>query len=254
MIDSGLDEIVLLFEDDLSAVASEWRYPDFEMLLDGSLLLEQCAASQVKAVYVCVGNKLAVQALVFFLLKIDENGVVADQFNVPLRYLASQAGLGPDLGGGQRVRMASVKNCPIPWHSKHLWEPEGVGDVHPAKRVQKIVWRNRLGLTERKVVADADLNASSLEQLQASLEQRLQATLDASGSIDVRSLIGQHNQQLQQLATRFEYELAQQQQGHADALRMQHEELQKLRSALRQEKNRSRRLQQLLRGDAQSQS
>lgn len=252
MIDSGLDEIVFLFEDDLSAVASEWRYPDFELLLDGSVLLEQFAASLVKAVYVSVGNKLAVQSLVFFLLKIDENGVVTQKFNVPLRYLSSQAGLGPDLGSGQRVRVASRKNCPVPWHSKHLWEPRGVGDLHPAKRIQKLVWRNRLGLTERKMVASADLNASSLQQLQTSLEDRLQATLDASGSVDVRGLIEQHNQQLRQLATRFEFELAQQQEGHADALRQQQEELQKLRSALRQEKGRSRRLQQLLRGDTES--
>lgn len=250
MNETGLDEIVLLFEDDLSAVASEWRYPDFEMLVDGSLLLEQFAASQVKAAYVSVGNKLAVHSLVFFLLKIDENGLVTDQFKVPLRYLASQSGLGPDLGGGQRVRVASRKNCPVPWHSKHLWEPQGVGDLHPAKRIQKLVWRNRLGLTPRKVVADADLSSPSP---QASLEDRLQATLDANGSVDVRSLIGQHSQQLQQLAARFEYELAQQQEGHADALRQQQEELQKVRSALRQEKSRSRRLQQLLRGDAQSQ-
>jgi hypothetical protein len=253
MIESGLDEIVLLFEDDLSAVASEWRYPDFELLVEGSLLLEQFAASQVKAAYVSVGNKLAINSLVFFLLKIDENGLVTDQFKLPLRYLASQAGLGPDLGGGQCVRVASRKNCPVPWHSKHLWEPQGVGDLHPAKRIQKLVWRNRLGLTSRKVVADVDLNTSSLQQLQATLEDRLQATLDANGSVDVRSLIGQHNQQLQQLATRFEYELAQQQEGHADALRQRQEELQKVRSALRQEKSRSRRLQQLLRGDAQSQ-
>lgn len=253
MIENGLDEIVLLFEDDLSAVASEWQYPDFELLLDGALLLEQFAASEVKGVYVAVGNKLAVHSLVFFLLKVDENGLVTDEFNLPLRYLASQAGLGPDLGGGQRVRLASRKNCPVPWHSKHLWEPEGVGDLHPAKRVQKIVWRNRLGLASRNVVADVDLNATNLQQLQAKLEDRLQATLDASGSVDVKSLINQHNQQLQQLATRFEYELAQQQEGHADALRQQREELQKLRSALRQEKSRSRRLQQLLRGDAQSQ-
>ena len=153
MIDSGLDEIVLLFEEDLSAVASEWRYADFEMLLDGSLLLEQFAASQVKAVYVSVGNKLTIESLVFFLLKVDENGLVKEQFNIPLRYLASQAGLGPDLGSGQRVRIASRKNCPVPWHSKHLWEPQGVGDLHPSKRIQKVVWRNRLGLASRNVVA-----------------------------------------------------------------------------------------------------
>ncbi len=252
MTEEGLDEIVLLFESDLSAINTELHYKEFEALLNGSATLAQYAASQVRGVYVAVGNKLSVRAMVFFYMKVDEHGRVDEQFNVPLRYLARQAGLGPDLGSGQQVRIASRRSCPVPWHAKHLWEPQGVGDLHPAKRVQKIVWRNRLELTPRKVVASMDLNTKSMQALHATLEKRLQDTLTQQGSVDVPSLIAQHNQQLQQLAQRFELELAHQQQGHEDALRGKQEELQKLRTALRHEKSRNRRLQEMLRGDAES--
>ena len=242
----GLEEAIFLFAEDLSAVASEMRYVEFEALLNHSASIEQFAASNVRAAYVVVGEGLAVRAIVFFTFQVDEEGRVDDRFNVPLRYLAKQAGRGPDLGSGKPIRMACRSHCPVPWQAAKLWEPEGVGDVHPAIRLQKIVKRNRLGLKPRRVSIPDE---NSPAQTQQALEARLDEALDQRGRIDVQALIRSHQDQLQQIAAQFRRELAQQQQGYQVQLRGAQEEIQKLRHALRSEKSRSRRLQELLRGE-----
>ncbi|MEM6709787.1 MAG: hypothetical protein AAF648_13480 [Pseudomonadota bacterium] len=243
----GLEEAVFVFADDLSAIASEMRYVEFEALLNRSASLEQFAASEVRAAYAVIGEGLAIRALVFFVFKVDEEGLIDDRFNVPLRYLAKQAGKGPDLGSGRPIRMACRSHCPVPWQATNLWQPEGVGDVHPAIRLQKAVKRNKLGLKPRRVhIPDGESPAITQQELEARLAQ----TLDNRGRINVQALINSHNEQLKQVAMQFRRELAQQQQGFGEQLRGAREEVQRLRHALRAEKNRNRRLQELLRGDA----
>ncbi|MGI9326114.1 MAG: hypothetical protein ACR2PZ_12900 [Pseudomonadales bacterium] len=243
-----LDELVFLFEDDLSAIASEMRYSEFESLLNHSATLEQFAASLVRSAYVVVGEALTIRAIVFFLLKIDEEGCVDDRFNVPLRYLAKQAARGPDLGSGRRILMACRSHCPVPWHAANLWEPEGVGDVHPAMRLQKAVWRNKLELKPRASRIASIVEGEDLHATAQSLESKLESTLE-DGKVSVQSLIHTHNDQLQQVASQFRRELAAQQQAFMDQLRGAREEIQKLRTALKHEKTRTRRLQELLRGE-----
>lgn len=242
----GLEEVVFLFADDLSAIASEMHYSEFEALLNRSASIEQFAASRVRAAYVVVGEGLAIRAIVFFTFRVDEEGQIDDRFNVPLRYLARQAGKGPDLGHGRPIRMACRSHCPVPWQASNLWDPVGVGDVNPAIRLQKTVTRNRLGLKPRRLMLPDQESPAVLKQ---SLEERLSQTLDDRGRINVQALIASHNEQLQQVAAQFRRELAQQQQAHGEQLRSTREELQKLRQALRNEKSRNRRLQELLRGD-----
>ncbi|MEM1230674.1 MAG: hypothetical protein AAGI15_09065 [Pseudomonadota bacterium] len=244
-----LDELIFLFEEDLSALASEMRYSEFESLLNRSASLAQFAAARVRAAYVVVGEALTVRAVVFFRLRVDEDGYVDDRFNVPLRYLAKQAGPGPDLGTGKRIRMASRGHCPVPWHASSLWEPEGVGDVHPAMRLQKAVWRNKLELKPRASRMAQLAEQDELQATAANLQSRLARTIDGSGKINVQSLIQSHNEQLQQVAQQFRRELQTQQQAYMDQLRVARDEIAKLRSALNQERSRSRRLQELLRGD-----
>ena len=93
----GLEEIVLLFEEDGSAIDSEMLFSEFETLISGSSKgetanLVQFAASLVKAVYALVGASLTVRAMVFFQFQVDENGNVDTAFNLPLKYLIEQAG------------------------------------------------------------------------------------------------------------------------------------------------------------------
>jgi hypothetical protein len=141
----SLQEVIVLFDPAASTVVTEMSADDFDELLAGERLLEGRAASTVRAAYVQVGTGLAVRAVVFFQVSVDARGYIDPAFNVPLEYMAHQAGAGPDLGAG-RINMACRSQCPIPWHSVNLWEPAGWDETHSAMEIQKAVWRNRLSL------------------------------------------------------------------------------------------------------------
>jgi hypothetical protein len=144
-IAEGLQQMVALFDATATTIEAELSVADFDELLAGERTLIGREGSIVRAAYVEVGTGLAVKALVFFQVKVDARGCLDPSFNVPLEYMAQQAGAGPDLGSGP-VRMACRSQCPIPWHAINLWEPAGRDESHVAVQVQKILWRNRLGL------------------------------------------------------------------------------------------------------------
>jgi hypothetical protein len=246
-----LDEIVLVFREDLSAIATEMRFAEFEALINQSATLEAFAASVVRAAYVAVGRGLSVRAAVLFLLKVDEAGRIDPHFNVPLRYLARQAGAGPDIGTGRRVRLACRGMCPVPWHSTNLWEPPANLDAHPLLVVQKAVWRNKLklkALNGQFGPAEAP-EFIGLEDYKKDLEQRLDQTIGDDGRVNLTNLIQQHNVQLDKLRRHHRDELEQQQQAYLEQLRSARDEIHKLKAALRHEQGRNRRLQELLRGE-----
>jgi hypothetical protein len=142
---AAFQELVVLFDATASRVERELHIDDFDGLLAGEWILEDRAADTVRAAYVQVGPALAVTGIVFFQLKLDGLGYADPAFNVPLEYMALQAGPGPDLGAGP-VRMACRSQCPVPWHTINLWEPAGLGEAHTAMEIQQAVWRNRLAL------------------------------------------------------------------------------------------------------------
>ncbi|MDH3643765.1 MAG: hypothetical protein OES38_16795 [Gammaproteobacteria bacterium] len=245
----GLDEIVLLFTADATAVSSEMRFPEFEALVNQAATLDEHAASMVNAVYGVVGAGLAVRGLVFFRFKVDEDGHLDSAFNVPLRYLVRNAGAGPDLGMGP-VRLACRGRCPVPWHSVNLWDPQGEGDAHPAMLAQKAVWRNKLAL---KPMATRHIHdevvCSTISDEHQILEERLTETFGTEGKVSLQQLIAQHNQQLSEASTKYRADLQQQQRAYLDQIRDCRDEIQKLKATLRHEQERSRRLQELLRGE-----
>jgi len=296
----GLAEAVLLFEPDGNAITQEMRLVEFESLVTGAATLDEFAASVVKAAYVVVGNALAVQGIAFFTFRVDEDGRIDPAFNLPLRYLVDNAGKGPDLGSG-KIRLACRGQCPVPWHSVNLWQPLLDGEQGAPVRVQKAIWRNRLGLkaTGRLEEASDELELDEnhangatrvepgrpeppLEPSRATpaptplpsrpeprraaphridarpggwqpepreLEARLTETFGQEGKVSVQNLIRQHNDQLSRVSERYRSDLERQQQMYLDQIRGCRDEIQRLKSALRQEQDRSRRLQQLLRGE-----
>lgn len=141
----GFQEVVFLFDAAGSKIDLEMRLGQFNGLLAQKGTLGSHAASTPKAAYAQVGAGLAVRAVVFYLFKVNEQGYVDPAFNLPLEYMAQNAGEGPDLGNGI-ISMACRSQCPVPWHAINMWEPAGEGKKHPAMLVQKAVWRNRLGL------------------------------------------------------------------------------------------------------------
>jgi hypothetical protein len=190
-----------------------------------------------------------VRGLVFFQFNVDEDGLVAASFNVPLRYLVGNAGLGPDLGMGP-IRLACRGQCPVPWHSVNLWEPQGEGDSHPAMLAQKAVWRNRLGLKPMatKQIHD-DVVCSTISEEQLVLEERLTETFGEEGKVSLQQLIAQHSVQLTEVGQRYRSDLQQQQRAYLDQIRDCRDEIQQLKATLRHEQERTRRLQELLRGE-----
>lgn len=256
----GYEEIVLLFDADLSGIDSEYTASDFEALIAGGASLSQFAASVVKAAFAVVGSALSVRAMVFFTFKVDEDGLADPNFNLPLRYLADNAGPGPDLGAGA-IRLACRGQCPVPWHSVNMWEPDADPDAGAVAVVQKVVWRNRLGLKPSAAI-DRVLETDNLRLVengferaegriatQQLMEARLTETFGEEGKVDLQTLIRQHNDRLTEVSSKYREELAQQQQTYLMQIRDCRDEIRELKSALRQEQQKSRRLQSLLRGD-----
>jgi hypothetical protein len=283
----GAQEVIVVFDPSGSKVDAEISMESFQKLLSHDGTLAAQAASLVKAAYAQVGAGLAVRALVFFQFRVDEEGRLDPAFNLPLEYMANNAGLGPDLGLGP-VRMASRAQCPVPWHGINLWEPTMTGDAHPAQLVQKAVWRNRVGLTPvpvtrtRQVVAEARSGKRRPHEAVLELDQALGAggevhiaeapqiesrvaagmgepprsrgrarrqTVDRSRERSDGRAPGRDAVPLLPPSDHFRAEMQRQQQGYLEQIKACREEIQKLKSALRHERERNRRLQQLLRGD-----
>ena len=247
----GFEEAVLIFDVDSSGVDIEMRASDFDQLVAGAGGLEQYAASVVKAAFAVVGAALSVRSMVFFTFNVDEEGVVDPNFNLPLRYLADNAGPGPDLGAGP-VRLACRGKCPVPWHSVNMWEPVSDSEDGSIQQVQKAIWRNQLslkpsGALER--IAGNDLVLTEVGAAHKDLETRLAQTFGEEGKVDLQGLIRQHNNRLSDVSDRYRTEIQDQQQGYLNQIKGCREEIRELKSALRHEQQRSRRLQELLRGE-----
>ena len=278
MPNGGQQEVVMLFNNEGNVMA-EMYFSTFERLLNGDNTLEGHAASVVKAAYCVVGNGLAVRGAVFFLFSVNEEGYVDPSFNLPLRYLVQQAGVAEDLGQGG-VRKASRGQCPVPWHAVNLWEPESDKGL---SQVQSRIYRNKLKLKNSTGCRDEDFfppQARTIElsssdsrhdvdyQLQGNNLTRLNGddqpdTQDKTqmfaakltevfgdaGKLSLQDLIRLHAEQLEQAKTQYREQVEAQQMSYLDQLRCAREEIHELKVELRQEQGRSRRLQQMLRGD-----
>jgi hypothetical protein len=265
-------EAVFFFDGE--EIAVEMHYAEFESLLNQATTLEQFAASLVRGAYVVVGTGLAIRGMVTFLLRIDENGRADPNFTVPLRHLVRHAGPGPDIGHGP-IRLASRTQCSVSWHAMNLWEPEGEGDAHPLRVVQRMVWRNRLALklskTDESPFGDSPAtdaptavpNASkavvkavpkpaprkSAAKAPNRADDKIDQAFGEEGRISLTQLIQQHNTSVDSLTRKYRLDLEQQQQIYLDQIRGCRDEIQRLKTLLRHEQNRNRRLQQLLRGE-----
>ena len=145
MTDSHFEEVVYLFVD--GQVASELSYSAFEQHIERRTPIPgaPAGATLCRAGFAIVGPELRVHGLVFFLLQLDDSGRPDKGFNIPLPYLAKNAGVGPDLGYG-RVPMACRGSCSVPWHANNLWDPTMDPAVNPMDALVAAVQNNRLQL------------------------------------------------------------------------------------------------------------
>lgn len=228
-------ELVVLFDAAGDAIEQEMPMGRFERLQQGLEQLETRAGESVRAAYVTIEPGLRVAGLVFFLLPFDATGAIPESFNLPLEYLAEFAGERSDLGIGP-VRAASRAQCPVPWMALKLWEPDARPDG-PARAIQRTVLLNRLGLNSHSaamaaapatrsdavlaVAAPVARGNQALALERAAAQSAPEPQRDALGMIDP---------------------------SYLEQIRRLRAEVLELKGALRRERERNRRLQELLRG------
>lgn len=243
------NEAVYLFRED--RVVSEMRYSEFEAVLSGAASLDDWRGARVPCAYVAIGAGLHVRGLVFFELFVNAHGHADSGFNVPLRYLVRNAGHGPDLGAGA-IRLSCRGQCSVPWHANNLWQPTLSGPGNAPEQIQKLVRRNRLAFkapTSAQADEVAVAGAREAENI-AKLNGKVDSAFGNGGRVDVRQLLRRQSAQLDELKEKHREDIARQQQAYLDQIRGFSEEINRLRTALRQEKARSKRLQLMLRGEA----
>jgi hypothetical protein len=241
--------LVVVFDVAGAAVEQEMSLADFERLRKGETRLIHRAGESARAAYVTVGPGLRITGLVFFLLPFDPAGAVLDSFSVPLQYLADFAGIRNDLGIGA-VQVASRAQCPVPWLALKLWEPDA-SEAGPVTLIQRTVLLNRLGLSSNP----KGLIAPAAEQLDVGATARV-AVQATGGSRSAAAVFpaqpGSSAEPVARSSTATlaaaRHEWREIEQGYLEQIRKYRAELIELKSELRLERDRNRRLQALLRG------
>ncbi len=135
-------EAVMFFDE--KSVVKEMRYSEFEAVLDSMVGIPEFSGIQIKAAYITLTESLQITSCVMFLMGFDQKGNVDQDWNIPIRHLASRGGPGPNLGAGP-IRLACRSQCSIAWHQSELWEPQEQGSFDPFKAMSRALERNKLG-------------------------------------------------------------------------------------------------------------
>jgi uncharacterized small protein (DUF1192 family) len=133
------------------SIIKEMRYSEFEAVLDGVVGIPELANKEIQAAFVKINQSLQIHSLVMFQIDFNERGFADEDWNIPLRHLAENAGPGPDLGAGP-IRLACRSQCSVSWYQRELWEPSQK-DVDHFQLLKEAVERNKLGLiaTEKDI-------------------------------------------------------------------------------------------------------
>lgn len=131
------------------SIAKQMRYSEFEAVLDGVVGITELANKEVQAAYVKITPGLKVHSVVTFNIEFNSSGFADEDWNIPLRHLADNAGPGPDLGAGP-IRLACRSQCSVSWYQRELWEPNQ-REVNHFQLLKDAVTGNKLGL-----IADDD--------------------------------------------------------------------------------------------------
>ena len=127
-----------------TSVVKEMRYSEFEAVLDGVVGIVELSNKEVNAAYLKIDSTLRIHSLVTFQIAFNAQGFADEDWNIPLRHLAENAGPGPDLGAGP-IRLACRSQCSVSWYQRELWEPNQ-REVNHFKLLVDSVTRNKLGL------------------------------------------------------------------------------------------------------------
>ena len=155
---------------DQEKVVKEMLYPEFEAVLDGVVGLADCADPQITAVFGQLNVNVQVLGMAFFLLDVQADGQIKEDWNIPLRHLLDNAITGPDMGAGA-VRLVSHSSCPVAWYKDSLWDPCLDEPNNSFNLVADALKRNRLGIVAGE---QSDAETAAKEEMQAKYRERLQ--------------------------------------------------------------------------------
>jgi len=194
MRETQFEEVVYLLAN--GQVTAELPFATFEEHVDRQLPMVGAppGASLGRAAFAVIGPDLHIKGLVFFLLQFDELGRPDKNFNVPLPYLARNAGVGPDLGYGP-VPVACRGSCTVPWQANNLWDPSLAGSANPMDALVQAVQNNKLELDPQPFVERrADRAPASVSTDKLVAEQV--AALTTAHDLKVKELENHYEQKL----------------------------------------------------------
>ena len=139
---------VLFMED--GKITRQMLHSEFEAILDHFVPIMDFAGKRITAVYVDINGELDVTATVFFLVNFGADGLADENWNIPLKLLASQGSSGPDMGSGP-VRLVCRNRCPVAWHQAQLWDPPLGDGANAFTLLSNAVRENRLRLPKLEV-------------------------------------------------------------------------------------------------------
>lgn len=124
-------------------VARQMRATEFDAFLDGYVGLSDLADTDVRAVFVQLGDDLFVRGLVFFRIYFDEEGRADSHWNIPVESLVRKGAAGPDMGAGP-IRLVCRSRCPEKRFRSELWDPDMTPGSNHFQSIRKAVEANHL--------------------------------------------------------------------------------------------------------------
>lgn len=164
-------EAVVFF--DREEISKEMHYAEFEALLDCVVPMQEFAGRVIEAAYLRLDANLSVVGLVLFLVPFDDEGFVAQSWNVPLRQLVEGGTRGPDLGGGP-VKIATRSQCPVKGQESKLWDIRFTTAGNTLNLLQERLRDNRLGID---VIEAPPMSAPPASAASASMPQYASAAM-----------------------------------------------------------------------------
>lgn len=239
-----IGEAVYLFG--LSDPTVELHWGEFEALTTRAAPLPAFAGQELKGAYAQVGMELGIIAIAAFLIEFDKDGYVDTDWNVPLRDLVRNAGRGPDIGHGP-IKVASRRQCPIPWHIHHMWNPTD----NDCMKVQRFVERNKLGFAALPEQEEAPRPTKiKAKRLQRTLDRRAgRLDMDLGSSLSIEQLVTQHARKVKHIKEEQRKVMIAITKDYDGQMNKMKKEVVVLRHQLADEIDRNRRLGDLLRNN-----
>ena len=237
-----IGEAIYLFG--LADPTVELHWNEFESLTTRAAPLPAFSGQELKGCYAQVGMELGIIALAAFLIEFDKEGYVDSDWNIPLRDLVRNAGRGPDIGHGP-IKVASRRQCPIPWHIHHMWNPTD----NDCAKVQRLVERNKLGFSA-PLEEKAPKQVAKPRRLQRTLQRSVGRVEDELGSsLSIKQLVTQHARKVKQIKEEQRKVMLAITKDYDEQMNKMKKEVVVLRRQLADEIDRNRRLGDLLRNN-----